>query len=145
MFSNDDKASSAAKAVQAPPSLISEDLRIEGDLIGDGDIQIDGKVQGDVRSRTLAVGERGAIIGAVYAETVLIRGSITGQIEAQLVTLTKTARVAGDVLHESLKIEPGAHLEGHCCRLNRPSSEGDGTINLVVNEGASTGPKPTFP
>jgi cytoskeletal protein CcmA (bactofilin family) len=56
--------------------------------------------------------------GAVQAENVRICGIINGQIRADNVTLEKTARVTGDILHKSLSIEQGAFLEGMCKRID---------------------------
>jgi cytoskeletal protein CcmA (bactofilin family) len=49
---------------------------------------------------------------------VRICGSVNGQIRADNVTLEKSARVTGDILHKSLSIEQGAFLEGMCKRID---------------------------
>jgi cytoskeletal protein CcmA (bactofilin family) len=98
------------------PSIISADLTIEGNLISHGDLQIDGTVHGDIRSRTLTLGEHAQVQGGVQAETARICGEITGEINAKTVVLTKTAKVVGDVVHRSLAIEAGAYIDGHCRR-----------------------------
>jgi cytoskeletal protein CcmA (bactofilin family) len=100
------------------PSIISPDLRINGDMVCSGDIQIDGWVEGDIQSRNVVVGEGATVHGAVQAENVRICGIINGQIRADNVTLEKTARVTGDILHKSLSIEQGAFLEGMCKRID---------------------------
>ena len=38
---------------------------------------------------------------------------IDGKIEAKKVILTGTARMTGDVVHSDIKIESGAHIDGH--------------------------------
>ncbi|HVO02340.1 MAG TPA: polymer-forming cytoskeletal protein [Candidatus Cybelea sp.] len=100
------------------PSIISPDLRINGDLVCSGDVQIDGWVEGDIQSRNVVVGESATVHGAVQAENVKICGAVNGQIRADNVTLEKTARVTGDILHKSLSIEQGAFLEGMCKRID---------------------------
>ena len=100
------------------PSIISPDLRINGDMVCSGDIQIDGWVEGDIQSRNVVIGEGATVHGAVQAENVRICGIINGQIRADNVTLEKTARVTGDILHKSLSIEQGAFLEGMCKRID---------------------------
>lgn len=119
----------------APPTIISADLRVDGDITSDGEIQIDGVVNGDVRGTKLSIGQDGTIKGSVTAERALVRGRVTGQIKARVVTLTRSARVTGDVLHETLAIEPGARLEGNCRRMEAGK---DPNINLVVSDGAPT-------
>ncbi len=134
MFSKGKKAG-GRKQRPAPPTIISSDLRVDGDIASDGEIQIDGTVDGDVRGSKLSIGQTGIINGAVTADRTLIRGRVNGQIKSRLVTLTRTARVSGDVLHETLAIEPGARLEGNCRRME-PAA--DNNINLVVSDGAPT-------
>ncbi len=106
------EASSAPKP--AAPSIISSDLSINGNLNSGGDIQVDGTVEGDIVSKKLTVSSSATVRGAIEAETVVIAGSVTGQIKARHVTLIKTARVIADVVQERLSIEPGAFFEGNC-------------------------------
>ena len=100
------------------PSIISRDLTIKGDLTCAGDIQIDGVIEGDVQSRSITVGEGADVRGAISGEAVRICGSVNGQIKGTTVTLAKTAKVVGDVLHQTLSIEPGAFFEGQCRRID---------------------------
>ena len=100
------------------PSIISPDLRVNGDLVCSGDIQVDGWIEGDIQSRNVVIGESATVHGAVQAENVRICGSVNGQIRSDNVTLEKSARVTGDILHKSLSIEQGAFLEGMCKRID---------------------------
>jgi cytoskeletal protein CcmA (bactofilin family) len=140
MFSKD-KKDGAGKRKAAPPTIISADLRVNGNVTSDGEIQIDSIVDGDVRSNKLSVGQSGRIKGAVTAEKMLVRGRVIGEIRARVITLASTARVKGDALHETLTIEPGAQLEGHCRpmetvkQIEGAAQPGEGGINLVVSDG----------
>lgn len=126
MFSKANKQSQSTAALDggkpaskaSVPSIISPDLRINGDMVCSGDIQIDGWVEGDIQSRNVVVGEGATVHGAVQAENVRICGIVNGQIRADNVTLEKSARVTGDILHKSLSIEQGAFLEGMCKRID---------------------------
>ncbi|MEK9671559.1 MAG: polymer-forming cytoskeletal protein [Rhodospirillaceae bacterium] len=123
MFSKTSKGSAspssqpAQASKAAGPSIISADLRIIGDLTSEGEIQIDGTVDGDIRTKSLLVGETANIKGEIVADRVQVHGTINGQIKARSVTFARSARVIGDILHEDLAIENGAFLEGHCKRL----------------------------
>jgi cytoskeletal protein CcmA (bactofilin family) len=108
-------------AVKAVPSIISADLTIEGNLNSGGEIQVDGVVNGDIRCKALIVGVKGSVIGEVVAQTVRMHGAVKGMIRAKSVFLASTARMSGDVEHESLAIEPGAYMEGHCKRITETS------------------------
>ncbi len=99
------------------PSTISADLKVVGDLHCAGDIQVEGKVEGDIQSKSVAVGEGANVSGAIHAESVQVSGSVKGQIEATSVILAKTAKVSGDVVYQTLTVEAGAQLEGPCSQL----------------------------
>ena len=135
MFSKG-KKEGARKARPSPPTIISPDVHVVGNITSNGEIQLDGIVEGDVKGVTLCIGHTGSVKGSVTAETTLVRGKVSGQITSQVVTLTSSARVSGDVIHETLTIEAGARLEGHCRRVDADTAEAN--INLVVNDGTST-------
>lgn len=141
MFSKG-KPRGEAKRKPVPPTIISSDLRITGNVTSEGEVQVDGVVDGDVRGARVSVGISGHIAGAVTADRILIRGRVNGQIRAQNVTFTRTAQVKGDVFHDTLTIEPGAKLEGHCRRLNAVDGEPESVnINLVVSDGVAARPR----
>ncbi len=123
MFSRSSKGTTAANGAGAPakkpaaPSIVSVDMRMIGDLNSQGEVQVDGAIEGDIRAKSLLVGETADIRGEILADTVVVHGRITGQIKARSVHLAKKAHVVGDILHEDLSIETGAYLEGHCKRL----------------------------
>jgi len=101
------------------PSIISPDLKVEGNLTSSGDIQLDGTVEGDVTSRGLTVGEGAKVRGALVAETIRVYGTVNGTITANSVVLASSAKVDGDITHGSLSMEAGASLAGQIKRLER--------------------------
>jgi cytoskeletal protein CcmA (bactofilin family) len=103
-------------AKPCPPSLISSDVSIVGNIKCDGEVQIDGVIEGDIHTGILEVGKSATINGEIVADKVRINGSVNGRIKARSVELFSTARVIGDIMHENLSIETGAFLEGHCKR-----------------------------
>jgi len=129
---------SKRKRKPAAPTIISADLTVTGNLTSEGEVQIDGVIDGDVKSARLSIGQQGKIVGSVRAERALVRGRVDGQIRAQEVTLTRTAQVKGDIYHDTLSIEPGAQLDGHCRRLNSVEDGEATNINLVVSDGMPT-------
>ena len=139
MFSKgkpDNARKSKAKRKPMVPTIISSDMRITGNITSEGEVQVDGIVDGDVRGAKVSIGLSGHIAGAVSGERILVRGRVNGQIRAQLVTLTRTSQVKGDIFHETLSMQSGAKLEGHCRRLNAVDDVEENTnINLVVTDG----------
>lgn len=106
------KASSQTVIRNAPPSIISADLHIVGDIEGDGELHIDGRVDGNIRCESLTVGEQGQVEGKIVVTTLKLLGTITGSVRAQAVSMMKTARMIGDVAHQKIEIEAGAMVDG---------------------------------
>ncbi len=158
MFSSKAKAAASAAEAHAfaskghadrpaPPSIISKDLTITGDLISEGDIQVDGVIEGDLRSRSLTVGETAEITGSVEAETARVHGCIKGQIKASVVELMRDAKMIGDIIHGTLSIEAGAHVEGSLTRIaSDPKAIAPPEQTLsAVETGATNGSKAPAP
>ena len=93
-------------------SVMSAALTVIGQLQSAGAIQIDGRVEGDIRGHMVKIGNDAVIKGMVYGEGVELAGTIDGKIEAKTVVLTRTARMSGDIIHQTLRIEQGAQFEG---------------------------------
>jgi cytoskeletal protein CcmA (bactofilin family) len=94
-------------------SVISKALKITGQLESTEDIRIDGEVNGDVRAVSVTVGNNAKVKGNVYGDTVELAGTVEGKIEAKKVVLGGTARMTGDVVHQDIRIESGAFIDGH--------------------------------
>ena len=121
MFSRNKKPPSIGTPPPAPaPSILSADMRVVGDISSQGEVQIDGTVEGDIRAKSVLVGESADIKGELLAEQIQIHGRINGLIKSRVVHLARTAHVVGDILHESMSIETGAFLEGNCKRMTEP-------------------------
>lgn len=123
MFSKGNKSANR----RATPSIIAADCTFSGDVVSDGEVQIDGHLEGDVQCHILVIGEKGSVAGEVNAETVSVHGTVKGQITAQGVLLAKTARILGDITHDSLSVEAGAYVEGRFNRLPSPAEAAEKT------------------
>ena len=106
--------------VKVPPSVLSSDLIVKGNLLTAGDIQIEGKVEGDIQAHLLTVGETSEIKGEIIADDVIINGKVIGCVRGLKVRLTNKARVKGDIIHKAIAIESGAHFEGTVQRKDDP-------------------------
>jgi cytoskeletal protein CcmA (bactofilin family) len=116
--SSDEERSSRSNRAPSAPSILSSDLKIEGDVFSEGDLHVNGTIKGDVVAHRLTVGEGGSITGAVEVDVAVIAGNLAGQISATSVTLASTARVVADITHVSLLIEEGAVFEGFSRRVD---------------------------
>jgi cytoskeletal protein CcmA (bactofilin family) len=130
----------------AMPSIVSAGLQVTGNMTSDGDIQIEGTITGDVKSRTITVGTDGLVQGQLIAENVQVSGAVEGKIRAKTVVLVAGARVLGDIVHDVLTVEPGAHVEGALKRYSKPEAiepelkaktDSDGKPDLKTVEGGA--------
>jgi cytoskeletal protein CcmA (bactofilin family) len=108
------------------PSIIGGDVQLKGNLITTGEVQFDGRMEGDLHCGSLTIGESAEVTGSVVAETVIIHGKLKGTIRARRVRLERTAKVQGDVWHEIISIEAGAHIEGQFVHVDNPLETGTG-------------------
>ena len=108
-------------AQHADTSIIGADITVVGDIDCDGDVRIFGAVAGAVSGRVLIIEPGAQVEGSVSAARIHICGEVTGPVAATDVSIARTARVVGNITHNSLHIEPGAVLEGR--RPWRPRSD----------------------
>ncbi len=97
-----------------PATLISEGCKITGTLAGDGDFLINGEIDGDCNlAGTVTIAERGLWKGTVQASTIIIAGTVEGDIIANgRVEITATARITGTVNGEAIAVAEGAVVQG---------------------------------
>lgn len=128
------------------PSLLGSDLRITGDISSSGEVQLDGRVEGDIIADCLIVSENGIVDGAIAANSVRVLGTVNGPITAGSVKLGRSARVTGDIVHQTLSVEEGAFVTGHCRRSDaeRPAEAGgEGNFgDAAPADGPSGGAEP---
>jgi cytoskeletal protein CcmA (bactofilin family) len=153
MFSKDGKTGAPEATTAATPetarrgasnpaqSIISRDLKVKGDLKCNGDIQIDGEVEGDVQSCSITIGEGADVRGTISSDSIRVCGSVNGQLKGHSVVLAKTAKVMGDVLHQTLAVEPGAFFEGQCRRIDSAQS-GSSASSVTHAPAAQSAAKP---
>jgi len=94
---------------------IGQSICIRGELTGDEDLTIEGRVEGkiDLKEHNLTIGPKGRIQAEVRAKTVVVRGEVNGNVQAQeRVELAETGRVIGDIVSPRIVIADGARFKG---------------------------------
>jgi cytoskeletal protein CcmA (bactofilin family) len=124
MFSKNAQ-SSTSENKNSTPSIIGKDVVIKGNVTSQGLVQLDGKFEGEIRIHSLTVGEQGWVDGVINAQEVVIKGKITGAINAIKVTLEKTADVCGDITHHSISVASGAKVNGSITQINEEKKVAD--------------------
>jgi len=114
----------AASTSCATPSMVAQDVTIEGNITTNGELHIDGTVYGAVRAHSCVVDLNGFVHGEITADEVFIRGKVIGPIRGIHVNLYAGAQVEGDILNETISIENGANLYGMISRSETPLANG---------------------
>ncbi len=95
-------------------SVLGPGIIWKGDLRGSGGIRIEGTLEGEVAIRGMVViGETGRVTCKnLRANTVIVAGSMKGDITAEKLEIRSTGRVWGDVVISAFASEEGAFLRG---------------------------------
>ncbi len=104
----------STRPVERVTSVLGPGISWKGDLRGKGGVRIEGALEGEVAVRGLViVGETGKVTCDVLkAGTVIVAGSVSGQILAEKLEIRATGRVYGDVTIQSISTDEGAFLRG---------------------------------
>jgi len=108
-------------------TLIGAKTRIHGDVEFTGGLHLDGHINGDVKGAAdghaiLSMSETGCIEGSVIAASVLVNGTVKGDIDAaDRVELGGKARVFGSVHYGVIETAVGAQIYG---KLNHRAAGG---------------------
>lgn len=96
------------------PAVLGSGARIRGRVAGDGDLRVEGEIEGPVTLRgDLVVDERASVTGDVEAASVVVGGTLVGDVAAQgSVAVRAGARVQGTLRGEAVSIEEGASVSG---------------------------------
>jgi cytoskeletal protein CcmA (bactofilin family) len=103
------------KAPERVDSVLGPGITWQGQVRGTGGIRIDGAFDGEIAIRGIVVvGEQGRVTCShLRAVTVVVSGSLRGDITAYRVEITQSGRVWGDVITTSFSTEEGAFLRGN--------------------------------
>ena len=114
MFRRGSQKAPSAEAPARVDSVMGEGLSWKGDVTGSGGLRIDGAFEGEIALRGMVVvGEQGRVACKhLRAISVVVAGSVKGDITAQRVEITRSGRVWGDVVTTSFATEEGAFLRG---------------------------------
>jgi cytoskeletal protein CcmA (bactofilin family) len=90
--------------------------KANGRLLFEGPTTIEGEVEGEILVHgALTIGDNAVIKGKVSATTIVVRGKVTADIQAEKkIELQPSALVVGDLTTQALVIADGATFEGHC-------------------------------
>lgn len=122
-------------------TIIGQQTRIEGDIHFSGGLHIDGRIKGGVIAEggsgsVLTISEHGSIEGDVMVPTVILNGSVTGDVRSgERIELAAKARVDGDVYYNLIEMAMGATVNGNLVH----NAETDSSVLSFDRDNAESG------
>ena len=97
-------------------TVFGKDTEFIGDLVFKKSLQINGYFEGEITSGAfLVIGEGAEVKANISAKTVIIQGTVYGNIEAtQSLEIHTNGRLCGNIRTAKLKIADGVVFEGKC-------------------------------
>ncbi|WP_018954011.1 bactofilin family protein [Thioalkalivibrio sulfidiphilus] len=108
-------AAATGTARNRDAAVIGPSIHVEGTLRGEEDLIIQGRVNGTVKlqGHSLTVGPHGQINADIYAHTVIVEGSVEGNLfGAERVVIKKSANIRGNITSPKVSLEEGARFKG---------------------------------
>ena len=113
-------------------NTITNGTEIVGDISSQGDLRLDGFLKGNLNIKgRVVIGKTGRVLGTINCKNAEINGNVEGKIYAtELLSLTETAVVKGDIFINKLNIQPGCKFTGACSmdvNVNATGTGGNGS------------------
>jgi cytoskeletal protein CcmA (bactofilin family) len=98
----------------ASTSLLSTNVKIEGQVHGEENLHIDGHLKGSIKlNGDVLIGNRGIVEAEIEANNIVIQGQVTGNVSArQQLEIQPSGKLIGDCSARSIDIKEGALFEG---------------------------------
>ena len=98
----------------AAKNTLTSDVEIKGHLKFSGELTFDGKLDGEIQTDGLLnLGDSAVVNGNISAQSVVVRGKITGNINAkEKIDIKAKAELFGDIRATKLTIEEGVTFVG---------------------------------
>jgi cytoskeletal protein CcmA (bactofilin family) len=98
----------------ASKNVLASDVEIKGNLKFSGELTFEGKLDGDIQTDgTLNLGDSAVVNGNINAQSVIVRGKITGNITAkEKIDIKTKAELFGDIRAAKLAVEEGVTFVG---------------------------------
>lgn len=125
MWFKSTQTSGAITIRRTVPTILSEGIQIEGEVVCAGEVYVGGTLSGALNAAKVTIADGGAIHGTIEAEAVIVNGTLSGRLVAVDVVLGRTARVTADIVYCSMRVEPGAVFEGYSRRVERDGIQND--------------------
>ena len=114
-------------------AFLGKGTEFEGKLVFNGAVRMDGKFSGEIfSSGNLIIGETAVINAEIKVDTIVISGSVSGNIDAKSrIELYPPGKLYGNINAPVLVVNEGVIFEGNC---QMGSNKGSGEKMAVVEK-----------
>ena len=113
MFKKPNKQTHCEINQQQISTIVGEGYIFTGELQGTSVIRIEGKIIGNVNvDGGVVLGETGMIEGNITSQSVIIFGTVNGNIKTTQLEIKRTGIINGEITTDTLEIELGAQYNG---------------------------------
>jgi len=109
-------------------SLLSKEVKIEGDIQGSENLQVEGRFKGTIKlAGDVFVGPTGVVDADIEADNVVIQGQINGNVLARKqLQIQSSGKLLGDCTAQSIDIKEGAMFEGRSKMIRSSAASAGG-------------------
>ena len=109
-------------------TLMDASVKIEGDFYFDKSARIDGVIKGNIKgpktkSSVLIVGPKAKIEGDILCHSVVVLGTIIGNIESEHLEVRSGATISGDVKYSVIEVHQGSNINGRMIFFNSSTTD----------------------
>jgi cytoskeletal protein CcmA (bactofilin family) len=110
-----ERTAPASQAASVRQAYLDRDSKMEGKLNFKRSVRVDGQIDGEISAKDLIIGESALVTAQIKAASVIVAGTINGDIIAsQSIEIRASARISGKLTSPILVMHEGAAFEGHC-------------------------------
>ena len=105
------------KKIDAVSTFLGHDAVFDGTIDFKGTVRLDGKVKGKIVSNdgTVIIGDKATVEAEIAVETVIIKGSVTGKVQAKnRIEAYPPARILGELQAPTISLDTGVIFNGSC-------------------------------
>lgn len=114
MFGSSNKKSEDRFSTGDMETIIGRNTVFTGQLTGSGNVRVDGRIDGSIAvNANVVIGEYGVVNGDVSANSLLICGTINGNVTAdEKLTIDSTGQLIGDIRVSQFHVSDGGIFQG---------------------------------
>jgi cytoskeletal protein CcmA (bactofilin family) len=114
--------------IDAVSTFLGHDASFDGVINFKGTVRLDGRIKGSVTSDegTVIVGDKAIVEADIQVETVIIKGSVNGKVQARnRIEAHPPARIHGELQAPNISIQSGVVFNGSCSMEPQTKSSGE--------------------